>query len=88
MILLLARTVGHSVQRDDGKCSSLRLTRNRFVLHRHPAMSLGVVETRLILQEDFLVLLLCPGGPGFWWMSSRWFDCSICDRENNLHGVS
>ena len=70
MVLLLARTVGHSVQRDDGKCSSLRLTRNRFVLHRHPAMSLGVGETRLILLEDFLVLLLCPGGQGFWWMVS------------------
>ena len=35
MILLSARTVWHSVERDDGKCRSLRWTRNHFLLHHH-----------------------------------------------------
>ena len=45
-ILISTREVWLLVQRDDGKCSSLILTRNHFLLHHHPAMSL-VVETRL-----------------------------------------
>ena len=53
-ILLSTCTVWLSVQRDDGKCSSLKRTRNHFLLHHHPAMSLEVVvKTRLILLERF-----------------------------------
>ena len=59
----------HVVQRDDGKCSSLEWTRNHFLLHHHPAMS-RVVETRFILPEDFLVLLLSHGCPRSKWMVS------------------
>ena len=71
MILLLARIVWLSVQRDDGKSSSLKWTKNHFLLHHPPAMSLEkVLNTRLMLLEDFLVPLLGLGGPGFWWMFS------------------
>ena len=83
--LLSARTVWLSVQRDDGKCIFLKLTRNDFLLHRHPAMSL-VVEARLILLEDVHVLLLAQGCPRLRWMFSEpdllqivYF--SICDLE-------
>ena len=38
-----ARTVWLSVQRDDGKCSSLQRTRNHFLHHHHPAMSVEMV---------------------------------------------
>ena len=60
MILLSARTVWLSVQRDDGKCGSLKWTRNHVVLHHHPAMILemGLRKTQKILLEGFLVLLL------------------------------
>ena len=47
LILLSARTVWLSVQRDDSICSSLKWTRNRFLLHHHTRMSLesrGVEE--------------------------------------------
>ena len=61
-----------SVQRDDGECSSLKWTRNHFLLHNHPAMTLKVVvKTRLILQECFLVLLLGLGCLGLRWMFSE-----------------
>ena len=43
------------VQRDDGKCNSMKSTRRRSGLHCHLAMSL-MVETRLILLEDLHVL--------------------------------
>ena len=36
MILLSARNVWLGLPRDDGKCSSLKWTINRFLLHRHP----------------------------------------------------
>ena len=42
-------------QHDDGQCSSLKSTKNRFRLHCHPEMSL-LVETRLILHEDLHAL--------------------------------
>ena len=73
MILLSERTVELSVQRDDGHCSSLNRTQNRFLLRHHPAMSLEMrlKKTRPILPEDFLVLLLGLGGPGFRWMFSE-----------------
>ena len=72
MILLSARTVWLSVQRDDGKCSSLKWTRNQFLCHHHPAMGLEVVvNTRLILPKDFLVFLPSLGGPGLRWMFSE-----------------
>ena len=60
-------------QRDDSKCSSLKWTKNQFLLHHHPAMSLevGLKKTRLILPEDFLVLLLGLGDPGLRWMFSE-----------------
>ena len=46
-------------------------TKNRFLLHHHLAMSLEVVvKTRLILQEDFL-LLLGLSCPGLRWMFSE-----------------
>ena len=72
MILLSARTVRLSVQRDDGKWRCLKWTRNHFLLHHHTTMSLemGVKKTRLILPEDFLVLLLGLGDPGLRWVFS------------------
>ena len=61
-----------AVQRDDGKCSCLKWTKNHFLLHHHHAMSFEkVVKTRLILLEDVLVLLLGLGGPRLRWMSSE-----------------
>ena len=50
----------------------LTWTRNRFLLHHHPAMSLDkvLVETCLILQEELLVLLLVLDDPGLRWMFS------------------
>ena len=72
MIFLSARTVWLSVQRDDCKCSSLKWTRNYFLLHHQLAIGPEVVvETRPILREDFLVLLLCLGCPGLRWMLSE-----------------
>ena len=70
MTLPSARKVWLSVQCDDGKCSSLKWTRNHFLLHHHPAVSL-VVETRLILLEDLPALLLVQGCPVSWWMFSE-----------------
>ena len=48
-----------------------------------------VVKTRLILPEEFLVLLLGLGDPGFRWMFSepdllQKFYFSICDREKKM----
>ena len=64
MILLSACEVWLSVQRDDGTCSSQTWTRNHFLHHHHPAMTLEVVvKTTVILQKDFLALLLGPGCP-------------------------
>ena len=62
-----------SVQSDEGKCRSLKWTRNRFLLHRHSAMSLEkvMVKTRMILPEDFLVVLLGLGGPKLGRMFSK-----------------
>ena len=53
MIPLSASELWHSVQRDGSKFSFLKSTTHRFALHRHPEMSLVVVETRLLLLEDF-----------------------------------
>ena len=69
MILLSACTVRLSVQRDGGKCSFLKSTKNRSALHRQREMSLEVVvETRLILPEDFHVLFLGQGDPVTRWV--------------------
>ena len=70
MTLLSVRKVWLLVQRVDGKCNFLKLTRNRFVLHRHTAMSL-VVETHLILLEDLHVLLLVQDCPVSRWTFSE-----------------
>ena len=51
----------------------LKWSRNHFWLHHHTTMSLGVglKTTRLILPEDYLVLLLGLGDPGWKWMFSE-----------------
>ena len=61
---------------------------NHFLLHHPTAMSLEMVltKTRLILLEDFLVLLLClplsdSSGCSQNLIFSRNLDCSICDWE-------
>ena len=83
-------TVWFLAQRDDGEWSSLKWTEIHFLLHHHPAMSLEkVVKTRLVLPEEFLVLFLGLGGPGFRWMFSepdllQKFYFSICDREKKM----
>ena len=59
MILLSASKVGLWVQRDGGIWSFLTWTRNHLLLHRHPEVSLEVVEeTLLILQESQYYSLL------------------------------
>ena len=62
MTLLSASKVWLWVQRDGGIWSFVTWTRNHLSLHRHPEMSLEVVEeTLLILQEnqgDFLLDLV------------------------------
>ena len=65
-------------RRDDDTCNSFRSAKNRFGFFCHPSMCLPV-ETRLILFEDHL----CDRTSGFAanFVSSRQFDCSICDRE-------
>ena len=50
----------------------LKWTRNHFLLHHHPAMSLVVVvQTRLILLEDLPAPFLVPGCPVSRWMFSE-----------------
>ena len=73
MTLLSAHTVRLSVQRDDGKCSSLNWTKNPFQRHHHTTMRLevGLKKTRLILLEDYLVLLLGLGDPRLRWTFSE-----------------
>ena len=59
------------VQRDDGKCTSLKSTKCRSGLHSQPEWSL-MMETRLIiLHEDLRVLRLVPGIPVSSWMFSE-----------------
>ena len=72
MILLSASKVWLWVQRDGGFWSFLTWTKNHFVLHRHPEVSLEVVEveTLLILQENLSDLLLVLGDPVQRWMFS------------------
>ena len=48
------------------------MKQNHLLLHHHPAMSLEMeVKSRLIIQEDFLVLVLGLGCPGQRWLFSE-----------------
>ena len=72
MILLSARTVGLWIPRDDGKYSCLKWIRNHSQLHQTTmSLEVGLKKIRLILLEDFLVLLLGLGDPGLRWMVSE-----------------
>ena len=52
-------------------CEVPEMDQNNFLLHRHPDMSLEVVEeTLLILLENLFDLLLDLGGPVSRWMFS------------------
>ena len=72
MILLSASKVWLWVQRDGGLWSFLTWTKNHFVLHQHPEVSLEVVvvETLVILLENLFYLLLELGDPVSRWMLS------------------
>ena len=58
---------------DDGEQNCLKWTRNHSQLHHHTMMSydVGLKKIRLILLQDFLVLLLGLGDPGLRWMFSE-----------------
>ena len=63
-MILSASKVWLWVQRDGGFRSILTWTKNYSSLHRHPEMSLEVVEeTLMILQENLRVFLLELGDP-------------------------
>ena len=72
MILLSASKVWLWVQHDGGIWSFLTWTKNHESLHRHPELSLEVVEveTLLILQENLFDLLLELGDPVSRWIFS------------------
>ena len=72
MILLSASKVWLWIQRDGGIWSFLTWTRSHLSLHRHPEVSLEVVEveTLLILQENLFDFLLELGDPVSRWMFS------------------
>ena len=88
MILRSACTVWLWVPRDGDKWNLLSMTRNHLWLAHHPVLSnLDVVlekRVRLLLLEEFLVLLLGLGDPWLRWMFSDadliriFFNCSIC----------
>ena len=72
-------------QRDDNKCSSLKWTKNHFLLHRHPAMSLDMVlkKTRLFSKKVNITHSLnwsmpYQGGCSQVLISSKGFDSSTC----------
>ena len=85
MILLSARKVRLVVQRDGGIWSFPTWTRSRLQLHRHPEVSLEVVEETLLILQDFLLELVAVVPR--WMFSSPdllqgfWF---VCDWKNKF----
>ena len=70
MFLLLAHRAELEVRRDDDKWYSLRSTKNRYGLLCHPLLRL-LCETRPILLDDHVFLLLVRVDPGLRWIFGK-----------------